>query len=85
MVSEPVKYLSDYAVTEELCPAQLWLAEEYLIKVWAGAYRKVAAHTFDSLPFHLPPRHGSPCPPVGLLVGPPSFLGPYGAAIRRGR
>ena len=49
MVSDPVKYLSDFAVTEELCHAQLWLAEEYLVKVWAGANRKVAARIFDAL------------------------------------
>ena len=45
--TDPVKYLSGFAESEEICQAEMWLAEEYLVKVWAGARTKVIFHSFD--------------------------------------
>ena len=49
LVTDPVKYLSGFAEGEEICHAEMWLAEEYLVKVWAGARTKVISRSFDLL------------------------------------
>ena len=49
LVSDPVKHLSVFGEADEICHAEMWLAEEYLVKVWAGARCKVTSKTFDSL------------------------------------
>ena len=47
--TDPVKYLSGFAEGEDIRLAEMWLAEEYLVKVWAGARAKVTARSFDQL------------------------------------
>lgn len=49
IMSEPVKYLSGFADSEELSHAEAWLAEEFLVKVWAGARSETTCRTFSQL------------------------------------
>ena len=37
---------------ENLCDAELWLIEEYLVKVWAGANTALSFRTFSKLRLH---------------------------------
>ena len=49
---DPVKYLSSFGESEEICDADLWLVEEYLAKVWDGANSSNVFRTFSQLRLH---------------------------------
>ena len=46
---EPVKYLAKFAENPVLCDEEIERAEEYLVRVWAGANVKTSAKTFNEL------------------------------------
>ena len=48
LLCEPVKYISSFA-DAELSEADLWLAEEYLVKVWSGIRSKTICRIFNQL------------------------------------
>ena len=49
---DPVKYLSSFGESEDLCDDEVWLVEEYLTKVWAGANSSNTFRTFSKLRLH---------------------------------
>merc|ERR1739842_287339 len=49
---DPVKDLSSFGESEEICDADLWLVEEYLAKVWDGANSSNVFRTFSQLRLH---------------------------------
>ena len=49
LVCNPVMYLSGFAEADEVSCAEIWQAEEYLVKVWVGARSTTACRTFSQL------------------------------------
>ena len=48
MTSDPVQYLTNFGETNVLSE-QIYQAEKYLVRVWAGTWSKTATETFDRL------------------------------------
>ena len=46
---DPVKFLSSFGESENLCDAEICLAEEYLVNVWTGVRVKVTTCNFNGL------------------------------------
>ena len=46
---DPIKYLSGFAEDDELSHAEIWLVEEYLVKVYIGANRETSCRSFSQL------------------------------------
>ena len=49
ITSDPIKYLSCFAQSEEISDAEVWQAEEFLVKVWVSARRNTSSRTFSQL------------------------------------
>jgi hypothetical protein len=49
MVCDPVKYLKHFGETENLSENDAALAEQYLVRLWAGARSNTTGQTFDQL------------------------------------
>ena len=47
-----MKYLSSFGEADNLCDADIWLTEEYLVKVWAGVKSNINCRTFSKLRLH---------------------------------
>ena len=61
-VCEPVRYLGDFAESDEFSADVMTKTEEYLVRVWAGAKSSPDALTFDELRFKMYTRSASAKP-----------------------